>query len=192
MRMNLEESKRNSNASDSGITGKKVSAQSKKMQSKRMESGDNGRFSSNSSSIRTFILVFIQYLKKKGNFVGKSWADVKAPSDSDCSWDVYAKTEFNYDSKYLIYVRGLPWSATKPEIADVFKGITILNGLDGIHFIIDEANLDICEAYIQVENLRDYIAVMKITKQMDDRCIEGTHRLKPKCYQMECLYTLIL
>ena len=61
------------------------------------------------------------------NFIGTNWVNYKAPSDSDCSLDA-ANGGFNYDSKYLIQVSGLPWSVTKPKIAEFFENILFLNG----------------------------------------------------------------
>lgn len=110
------------------------------------------------------------------DFVATSWANVNAPSDSDCSWDA-SQRGFNYDSKYLIQVRGLPFSATKPQIAAFFENISILNGVDGIHFILNGSNMKDGQAFIQLESLRDYTAARKMNKKMDDRFIEGTqHR----------------
>lgn len=113
---------------------------------------------------------------KLENLVGTSWAIKGISDDSDCSFDA-PKSGFNYDSKYLINVRGLPWSATKPEIADFFGSINILNGQDGIHFIIDERNMKQGQAFIQLDQLRDLTAALKINKKyMEDRYIEGMIR----------------
>lgn len=109
---------------------------------------------------------------KLENLVGASWAKVNDESVSD-SWEAPIRG-FNFDSKYLIQVRGLPWSATKPKITEFFENIKILNGMDGIHFIIDEMVMKNVQVFVQLESLRDYTAALKMNGNgMDDQCIEG-------------------
>lgn len=96
-------------------------------------------------------------------------------SNSDSSFDA-SQRGFNYDTKYLILMRNLPWSATKPQIAEFLGNVSILNGLDGIHFIINEMDMKKVEAYIQLEQLREYMAALKMNgKCMDDQLVEGTY-----------------
>lgn len=110
---------------------------------------------------------------KLENFVGASWANVKEASDSDNSWEAPIRG-FNYDSKYLIQLRNLPWTATKPEIIKFLDNISIMNDIDGINFIINDKITKHIEAYVQLESLRDYTAALKLNgTSMGDQCIEG-------------------
>lgn len=62
------------------------------------------------------------------------------------------------------------------RIAEFLGNVSILNGLDGIHFIINAVNTENGEAYIQLEQLRDYTAVLKLKEKcMDDRLVEGAY-----------------
>lgn len=121
-----------------------------------------------------FILPFHLFILE--NLVGNKWITVRGRSDSDrSSWNA-AIDDFNYDSKFLIEVRGLPWSATKQEVSDFFANVSILNGLNG--FIVDEKNYKNGRAYIQIEQLKDYMLALKYHKHhMDDRYVEGTVEL---------------
>lgn len=62
----------------------------------------------------------------------------------------------NYDSTYLIQASGFPWFATKQDIVEHFNGINILNGENGIHFIIDKTKNSRNEAMIQLATEKDY------------------------------------
>lgn len=107
------------------------------------------------------------------NFVGASWAKVKEVSESDFSWEA-PEREFNFDAKYLVQVRNLPWTATRPHITEFFENIQIMNGMEGIHFIMSDKITENAEAFIQFESMRDYTAAFKMNlKVMDDQCIEG-------------------
>lgn len=89
--------------------------------------------------------------------------------DSDSS-----SHDFNYDSKFLIELRGLPWSATKKDVEHFLKDVNILNGLRGIHFLLDDNHQKINRAIIQLGQIRDYTLAKKYNHQlMFDRCIEG-------------------
>lgn len=113
------------------------------------------------------------------NLVGYKWINVRGRRDSEnSSWNC-SEHDFNYDSKFLVEVRGLPWSATKQDVSDFFKNVNILNGLNGIHFIVDEKNIRSGRAYIQIEQLRDYMLALKChNNHMDDRFIEGTSQMQ--------------
>lgn len=107
------------------------------------------------------------------NFVGASWAQVKEVSESDFSWEAPTRG-FNFDSKYLIRVRNLPWTVTRPQIVEFFENIQLMNGMEGIHFIMNDKITENAEAFIQLESLRDFAAALKMNnKSMDDQCIEG-------------------
>lgn len=81
---------------------------------------------------------------------------------------------FNCDTKYLFQICGLPWSATKIQIAEFFKNINILNSLDGILFIFDVEDKKNIRAYIQLKTLKDFLTALKMHKKcIGDRCIEG-------------------
>lgn len=95
-------------------------------------------------------------------------------SHSDSSSDS-SSHGFNYDSLYLIEVRNLPRCATREEIKDFFKGISILNDLNGIHFILDESNRKKGRAFIQLENMKDYQSAQKYNMN-----ILGDHQVEVK------------
>lgn len=85
--------------------------------------------------------------------------------------------------RYIIRIRGLPWSATDAEIINFLDNVTILNGKDGIHRTFTREGRPSGEAYIEVlgdgdmqnalskdhESMgRRYIEVFKSTeKEMD-------------------------
>lgn len=108
------------------------------------------------------------------NFVGASFAKVKDyVSESDFSFEAPTRG-FNFDAKYLIQVRNLPFTATRPHIAELFENIQLMNGMEGIHFIMTDKITENVEAFIQLESMRDYKAALRMTdKTMDDQCIEG-------------------
>lgn len=98
---------------------------------------------------------------------------VRGRTDSDSDTDV-SLVDFNYDSKFMIEVRGLPWSATKQDVFDFFENVQILNGVNGIHFIVEKNSIRSGRAYIQLQNLNDMTLAMKYHKKcMGDRYIEG-------------------
>lgn len=123
------------------------------------------------------MLVQISVFVQVENFVGASWAKVKEVSESDFSWDA-PNREFNFDAKYLIQVRNLPWTATRQQIAEFFENLRIMNGMEGIHFIMNDRIMENAEAFIQMESMHDYTAALKLNyKVMDDQCIEGVCKL---------------
>lgn len=64
-----------------------------------------------------------------------------------------------FDSAHLIYVKGLPWTATKQEILDFFNDIKILNGTKGIHFVVENGNRN--DAFIQLATQDDHRLAIK-------------------------------
>lgn len=70
-------------------------------------------------------------------------------------------------TEYLIHASGLHWVTTKQEIVDFFSGINILNGANGIHFIIGETKNSRNEAFIQLTSSDDYkLATARKIKSM--------------------------
>lgn len=63
---------------------------------------------------------------------------------------------FNYDSTYLVRANKIPWVATKEEIVEFFDDINILNGVNGIHFIVDKTKNSCNDAFIQLASEKDY------------------------------------
>lgn len=107
------------------------------------------------------------------NVLDDGWKGVRVIESSASESSDSSSHGFNYDSLYLIEVRGLPWSATRQEIQQFFSGCNLLNGKDGIHFIIGE-NRKCGRAFIQFEQLRDYQLAQKYhMKQLDDQYVEG-------------------
>lgn len=83
-------------------------------------------------------------------------------------------SDFSFQSKYLIQIRGLPWSVTKQEIMDFFAGVNILNGINGIHFIIEDKKIRKGEAYVQLTTEDDLKLAQSYHKRfMGERYIEG-------------------
>lgn len=66
--------------------------------------------------------------------------------------------------------------ATKPDIAEYFENVNFLNGQDGIHFIINEANVENGQAFIQLADFLDLKTALRINKNfMGNRHIEGMY-----------------
>lgn len=105
---------------------------------------------------------------------------IKRVLDSDSS-DSSRKSSshgFNYDSKYLIEVFGLPRSSARQDILNFFKDINILNGPNGIHFMTDEKDRKSGRAFIQLAQLKDFkLAHQYNTKYLGDHCITGNIKL---------------
>lgn len=80
---------------------------------------------------------------------------------------VQLPSAFKPDSTYVIRAAGFPWIATKPEIVEFFSGIKILNGKNGIHFIIGKAKNIHNDAFIQLSSDKDYqLAMTRKVKYM--------------------------
>ncbi|XP_031636300.1 uncharacterized protein LOC116349147 [Contarinia nasturtii] len=77
---------------------------------------------------------------------------------------------FNRDSTWLIHVSGFPWVATKDEILAFFNDVSVLNGVDGIHFIINETKNKSNEAFIQLSSDKD-VQLAKKRKMIISRCV---------------------
>lgn len=103
-------------------------------------------------------------------FSGKHWPSVY----SDSSDSEGAVAIFNYDSKYLIEIRKLPSTATRKEIRDFLNNMEILNGLNGIHFLVESNDQKDGQVFVQLENLRDFQTALKLhNKCFDDVSVEG-------------------
>lgn len=63
------------------------------------------------------------------------------------------------DPSHVIHVENIPWTATKKEIVDLFGNIEILNGVNGIHFIVDNEKIH-NNAFIELASLKDYQLAM--------------------------------
>lgn len=64
------------------------------------------------------------------------------------------------DSMHIIRLENLPWIATKKNIVYPFTGINILDGENGVHFIVGNA-ISRTEAFIQLASHNDYQMAMK-------------------------------
>lgn len=85
---------------------------------------------------------------------------------------VYAPIGFSFDgSLYLIKMSGIPWTATKTELQVFLSEVNILNGIGGIHFIIDERKCSINQAYIQLATRKDY----SISKSYSNATMDGVY-----------------
>lgn len=106
--------------------------------------------------------------------VDAAWKGVRVLESSDSDSSDSSSHGFNYDSKYLIEVLNLPASATRQEIRQFFSGISILNGIYGIHFVLEEKYRKSGRAFVQLENLKEYQTIHKFNmKRLDNRYIEG-------------------
>lgn len=84
----------------------------------------------------------------------------------------YAPIGFNFDdSLYLIKMSGIPWTATKTELQVFLSEVNILNGIKGIHFMIDEKKCSINQAYIQLETRKDY----SVSKSYNNATMDGVY-----------------
>lgn len=63
------------------------------------------------------------------------------------------------NTAHVIHVTGIPWTATKQKMVEFFDDIKILDGVNGIHFIIDNTSKN--GAFIQMATKHDYWLAMK-------------------------------
>ena len=76
------------------------------------------------------------------------------------------------EGKFVVKVRGLPWSATTDDIIGFFTGSTTKE--DGIHFLINNQGRPTGEAYIEFASDEDLQEALKKDKEyMGKRYIEG-------------------
>lgn len=67
------------------------------------------------------------------------------------------------DSLHVIRLENIPWTATKREIVSLFGDIEILNGTNGIHFIVGTAKPH-NDAFIQLVSKQDLQLAMNRKK----------------------------
>lgn len=60
-----------------------------------------------------------------------------------------------HDPMQLVRLINIPWTATKTNIVDLFPNVNILNGKNGIHFIVDKDS-KYNDAFIQLVSIKDY------------------------------------
>lgn len=78
------------------------------------------------------------------------------------------------DSIHLVQGNGFPWSMTKQEMLKFFVGVNILNGIHGIHFIIDNRKNKCNKTYIQLASEEDYKKILCFNnKKLDGLNIES-------------------
>lgn len=83
-------------------------------------------------------------------------------SDQEHTRKEYQSVPFNNDLTYLIRANKIPWVATKMEIIEFFNDIHILNGVNGIHFIVDKTKNRSNDAFIQLASEKDYQLAMNL------------------------------
>lgn len=127
--------------------------------------------------INKFKPIFITYkifLCAENLFSGKHWPSVY----SDSSDSEGAVAVFNYDSKYLIELQKVPSTATRQEIRVFLNNMEILNGLNGIHFLVESNDQKDGQVFVQLENLKDFQTALKLNnKCLDGVFIEGSRIL---------------
>lgn len=109
---------------------------------------------------------FIMYRFLTWKIDEHSSSDAESLSQSDAESLSQSKAESECESLHVIHVENIPWTATKEQIVNLFAGINILNGKEGIHFIVDHLNHH-NDAFIQLASLEDYEVAMsrKILRQ---------------------------
>jgi len=65
------------------------------------------------------------------------------------------------DEKFVVRVRGLPWSATQDEIAEFFCNCNIDGGAKGIHLTTNREGRPSGDAYIELETQDDVTQALK-------------------------------
>lgn len=81
-----------------------------------------------------------------------------------------------FDSTHLIYVKGIPWTASKQKIVQFFlsNGIRILNGTNGIHFILISSITTNNQAFVQLATEIDCQKALKVKVRFwENSTVEG-------------------
>lgn len=60
---------------------------------------------------------------------------------------------------HIVRLINIPWTATKSNIVDLFPGINIMNGKNGVHFIVDKDSKR-NDAFVQLVSIKDYQLAM--------------------------------
>lgn len=84
--------------------------------------------------------------------------------------------EIEYNESCIIKLRGLPWTATKQEVAEFLDGVNIVDGEEGVHLITFSGNTQRPngEAFIVCETQDDYKRAFDFNKKLlGHRYIEG-------------------
>lgn len=87
----------------------------------------------------------------------------------------YAPSSYNFDDTlYVIKASCIPWTSKRAEVQAFFADVNILNGVNGIHFIVNVKKNSVNEAYIQLEGRLDYSVIQSYNnKYMDGVKIKG-------------------
>ena len=81
--------------------------------------------------------------------------------------------------RFIIRVRGLPWSATADEIAEFFCNCNIKEGAAGIHLTTNRDGRPSGDAYIELESNDDaQEALKKDRATMGKRYLEGGNNME--------------
>lgn len=76
-------------------------------------------------------------------------------------------------SEYCVKLRGIPWSATKDDVADFLDRVNILGGHRGIIITTDDRGRPSGDAYVEVETSDDVDLAMKMNRRdMGSRYVE--------------------
>lgn len=73
---------------------------------------------------------------------------------------------------YMVIARGFQWKITKQNVMDFFKGIKIVNGIDGINIVKNVA----MEAHVELASKVDRNKALTLhNKLFESRAIAGMH-----------------
>lgn len=115
------------------------------------------------------------------NDLNRSMSLIEGDESLNCVQVGRPQPQPRYDTRHLIYVKGLPWTANKQEILDFFDGINILNGTKGIHFVIENENRN--DAFIQLATVDDHrLAMTRKVHRMGFSVITSKTRPALKTY----------
>lgn len=99
-----------------------------------------------------------------------------------------------FDTTYLAHVSGLPWMITKSKVIETFSNVDILNGLDGIHFIIDDQRSESNQAaYIQLQTKEDFHKIQAFNRtKIGSVNIESNFQFFPPFFASDRPFIIIL
>lgn len=105
-------------------------------------------------------------------------SDIDSLSMIKCDEHQEPHPKTTFDSTHLVYVKGIPWTASKQKIVQFFSsnGMKVLNGTNGIHFIVLNSVSKNNQAFIQLATAIDYQAALKVKVRFwENSTVEGNY-----------------